>query len=325
MVICYIGYGPAALRSALEEGGAAWQAVHEFNRVSLDGESLDLATLRTHCDTLPFLGGGKLVMVKGLLAHCLQEAELRRGLLSYLPHVPPECHLLLIERDLDPKQGRDLLAALAKVAKVKQFQPPKGEELLQWIEQRARQHGCGIARGAAQQLAEYVAEDLDALDQEIAKLAAYLNYTGTIAEEHVQALVPQTREASIFEFVDAVAAGRRRQALELLHALPNQEPGYVLAMIARQFRLIMQVKAVQGSARTSQQVAEQLGYSPSRLFLVNRLLTQARRFTPEQLRAIHTHLARTDFAIKQSKMDPATALDLLVIALCSAAGPARAS
>ena len=52
---------------------------------------------------------------------------------------------------------------------------------------------------------------------------------------------------------------------------------------------------------------------------VNRVISQARRFSVSQLTAMHTHIARTDFAVKRSKIDPATALDLLVVGLCSIA------
>ena len=110
-----------------------------------------------------------------------------------------------------------------------------------------------------------------------------------------------------------------KKALALLHDLPNQEPGYVLVMIARQFRLILQAKHALRTVQAPNEVARAVGLTRAPPHAVRRVIAQARRFSVDQLAAIHAHVARTDFAIKRSKMDPATALDLLVVGLCSIA------
>lgn len=321
MIRCFIGHSKGTVEAEVAKLAAAGEAVADLNRVTLDGDELDVATLQVHCDTLPFLGGAKLVMVRGLLSRCLKEKPLREELLAYLPNVPAHCTLVLADGALP--RGRDATALTKALDKIPQTAVDtanlqRGMPQISWIEARARNFGCGITRRAAEHLAA-VLPDRDAIEQDLAKLANYRNRAGTISEEDVHLLVPQSRESNIFAFADAVADGRPRQALALLHDLPNQEPGYVLAMIARQFRLVLKAKHALRSQQAPREVARAIGLTRAPPRAVSRVLSQAQRFSLDQLAAIHAHVARTDFAVKRSRMDPATALDVLVLGLCSIA------
>ncbi len=325
MIRCYIGHSKGSVEAEIAQLAAAGEAIDDLNRVVLDGDEVELETLQAHCDTLPFLGGGKLVIVRGLLNRCLKEKPLREGLLAYLPGLPAHCTLVLQDNALP--RGRETTALTKALrglpgATVDVADQRRGRPQVTWVVENAPRFGCGISHRAAEHLAA-VLPDRDTIEQELIKLANYRNRTGTISEEDVHLLVPQSREAHIFAFADAVSDGRRQQALTLLHDLPNQEPGYVLAMIARQFRLVLKAKHALRSQQSPQEIARAVGLTRAPTHAVNRVISQARRFSVDQLAAIHAHVARTDFAIKRSRMDPATALDLLVIGLCSIASSPR--
>ena len=321
MIRCYIGHSKGTIQEAVAKLAADIGAIADLNRVVLDGDVIDMETLQVHCDTWPFMGGAKLVNVRGLLSRCLKEKPLRDRLLGYLPHVPEHCALVLVDNALP--RGRETTALTKALRELPQAtvdiaDQRRGAPQVSWIEANAPRFGCSINHRAAEHLAA-VLPDRDTIEQELAKLALYRNRTGTISEEDVHLLVPQSRESNIFAFADAVADGRRRQALALLHDLPNQEPGYVLVMIARQFRLVLRAKHALRTEQAPNEVARAIGLTRAPPRAVNRVISQARRFSVDQLAAIHAHVARTDFAIKRSKLDPATALDLLVIGLCSIA------
>ena len=65
-----------------------------------------------------------------------------------------------------------------------------------------------------------------------------------IEEADVQALVSATQEANIFAMVDAILEGRPGRAQDLCATLlaDGNAPVQLLAMIARQVRIIFQVK-----------------------------------------------------------------------------------
>ncbi len=321
MIRCYVGHSKGTVEAEIAKLTQEGEGIAELNRAVLDGDVIDMETLQVHCDTLPFLGGAKLVVARGLLSRCLKEKPLREGLLAYLPQVPEHCTLVLVDHALP--RGRETTALTKAIrgipgATVDTADQRRGRPQVSWIEENAPRFGCGITHRAAEHLAA-VLPDRDAIEQELTKLANYRNRSGTISEEDVHLLVPQSRESNIFAFADAVSDGRRRQALALLHDLPNQEPGYVLVMIARQFRLVLKAKHTLRTEQSPAEVARAIGLTRAPPRAVNRVISQARRFSVDQLTAMHAHIARTDYAVKRSKIDPATALDLLVVGLCSIA------
>ncbi len=157
----------------------------------------------------------------------------------------------------------------------------------------------------------FVGADLRALDNEIEKLMAYRN-GGVIRREHVRLLVAQVQEQSIFELVDAIGQRKTALAIELLHdqLRHNAEPLYLLAMIVRQFRLLLQVRDLAARGVSVDQIREQLKLHP---FVVKKVFDQARNFSVEQLEAIYRQLLETDIAIKTSRGDPTVLLDVLVV------------
>ena len=138
----------------------------------------------------------------------------------------------------------------------------RGNGLSQWVRKRAKIRGVEIEPRAAQSLTDMVGPELRVLDSEIQKLAAY-GRDGTIANADVQALVSNTREASIFMAVDAVIEGRPGVALghvgKLMQA--GSSAGYVLAMLARQVRLLMLAKDLRRQGVAHDEMGSRLGVS----------------------------------------------------------------
>ncbi|OGO39832.1 MAG: hypothetical protein A2Z04_00610 [Chloroflexi bacterium RBG_16_57_9] len=127
-------------------------------------------------------------------------------------------------------------------------------------------------------------------------------------------MVNSVREASVFEMVDAIAARDRRRALNLLHELldDGQPPLYLLTMIVRQFRILMQLRELSAQGEGPEAIRARLGLHP---FVVEKGLRQARNFSLAQLDTIYDSLLVTDTAIKTGQSDPILALDLLIASL----------
>ena len=93
-------------------------------------------------------------------------------------------------------------------------------------------------------LAEYVGNDLFALENEINKLVGYA-HGQTITTHHVDIMVHAQFDTLIFHFTDALCSGNARKAYKLL--ADQLESGahelYVLTMLSRQFRIMLLLKA----------------------------------------------------------------------------------
>jgi DNA polymerase-3 subunit delta len=301
----------------------------DLNTTILDGGTLTLAKLRHACETIPFLAEKRLVIVEGLLTRLAprkdrelstSQRELLTALADYLPRLPETTRLVFIEdKPLPARHSMLQLAQREERGYVKRFDPPDAKVLPRWIEKRVRKYGGAIEPQAARQLAAVVGTDLRLLDQEIAKLVTYTQSpTGgqaiTIAD--IEAVVPYAQAAVVFDLVDALGRRDGRTAAQTLHRLldAGEHPLGLLAMIVRQFRLLIQVKELKAERATPHDIAKTLRLHP---FPARKLHTQATHFTAAQLEAVYRHLLDTDVAIKTGKIDPEVALDLLVAGLAA--------
>jgi|DewCreStandDraft_5_1066085.scaffolds.fasta_scaffold00018_126 DNA polymerase-3 subunit delta len=333
------------LRAAASEGAPAGFA--GINEATLDAERASLAELAQACEPAPFLAARRVVIVRGLVERCAREPEFLDVFSTLAARLPESTWLIVTyvgsvgtpvrtptagrgrgqgrrsaARRGDPKAILEALQELPGV-QAREFRPPEGEALQDWISARARARGVRLAPQAVALLASYVGSDLRALAQEIDKLAAYAGRSERPVQPHeVERLVPHIREADIFRLVDAVAAGRPREALIELRTLLSrgEAPGYLLAMLGRQTRLMLQIQellSAHGRAGLPRRLAlDQIRLVQSRLglpqFVVEKTAEQALRYVPEQLAAMHRLILRADLQTKSSDMDPAVALELLV-------------
>ena len=289
----------------------------DLNTTRFDGKSLTLANLRHACDAIPFLAERRLVIVEGLLTRITSQKEYLAALADYLPRLPETTRLVFVEdKSLSAKHPILKLAQQEERGYVKRFDAPNAKTLPGWIEKRARKHGGEIEPQAAHQLAAVVGADLRLLDQEIFKLVTYTNAERPITKADVDAVVPYAQAAVVFDMVDALGRRDGRTAAQTLHRLleMGEHPLRLLAMIVRQFRLLIQVEELKAQGNTSRDVAKALKLHP---FPAGKLCNQATHFTAAQLETVYRHLLDTDVAIKTGKMEADVALDLLVAGLAA--------
>ena len=283
------------------------------------------------CNTIPFMADRRLAIVDGLLSR-LSPASRSRGqqhppdlepawkerflkdLADYLPNLPPTTRLILVEQRALPDSNPiiKLAKSLAEEKKgfVKLFKQPRDWDLPNWIQQRSRSKEGQISHEAINMLATLVGSDLRLLDQEIEKLSVYADGR-QVTTQDVQALVSRARETSIFDLVDCVGRRQTDKALRLLHRLldDGQAPLYLLAMLARQIRILLQIKDLQAQDATQKEIARRLSLHP---YVVEKGITQARNFAMTQLEMAHQRLVAADWSIKTGQAEDILALDLLV-------------
>jgi len=311
-------------------------ALASLNTLALDGRTLTLAEVRAACDTLPFLTARRIVLIEGWLTRLLSRAEAAEeaegeadeadaprsagagssaketmaALAEYLPQLPPSTALVMVEkRDLPERNVILKAAAGAEWALVKHFDLAQGDALVKWIRTRAKKAGGEFSREAAEALAE-VEPNPRALDHEILKLLTYVAFARAVEVDDVETLTPAGGEARIFDLVDAIGQQRGPVAIRELHKLlVTQEPLYVLSMIVRQYRLLLQAKELLNGRAGEGEIAAALKQKP---YPTGKICAQARNFSLERLESIYRHLLDYDTGIKTGQIEAAAALDTLV-------------
>lgn len=316
--------------------------VLEANSHRLSGTQIELAQLKTYCNATPFLAQHRLVIVEGLLS-LFEPRQPRRkpSTAAGRASAPGSGRPLLSEWDdlpgyirsemsptallvfLDGKIAADnpLLGKLKPVVQVQKLSPPVKEGLARWIKNRVGEKGAGTTPGAIRLLSQLVGGDLWTLDNELEKLALYAG-DRAIEEGDVRFLVSEAREASIFNAVDAILEGRSAVALRSMQRLRDggAEFTYIVAMIARQLRLVTLARDLIDRGHKERDIAERLGLTLD--FVRRKTMEQAKRHPWSDLRWLYGRLMESDVAVKQGRLDEDVALELMV---GEASGPGRRS
>jgi len=127
-------------------------------------------------------------------------------------------------------------------------QAPKGVFLVRWLVSEFRKRGYIISPALSELVIERVGGDFNLLLNEVEKLSLYLGEGGTLTSELICTLISLTPEANIFELVNALSCRDLKKTLANLWKLLDVEaPPYILAMMGRQFRLILKIKTRQAA------------------------------------------------------------------------------
>ncbi|MEQ8676003.1 MAG: DNA polymerase III subunit delta [Aggregatilineales bacterium] len=290
----------------------------ELNISEFDGTSASVPEIINAVSSYPFLADKRMALVKGLLTHITRKGAGETGkralqqLAESLPTLPEYARLILIEQQNIPDNNAAMKVALSDPhGYVKKFTTPK--DITRWIKQRAEtDYNVQIDNRAVSALAAVVGNDMRLADNELVKLASYVEQDVPISEADVATLTPYVPEANIFKMVDAIAEGRGQLALELLHRLlsdKNQNPFSIFSMITRQFRLLLLAKEhlITGGAPGS--IAGAIGVSA---FVAQNLARQSRAFDVPELERIYRALQDYDFRMKIGGIKPDLALDLFI-------------
>jgi DNA polymerase-3 subunit delta len=328
----YILTGPDdfSLNEALEEikGGLGDRSLLAPNTSVLDGKQVTPDQLRAVCQAMPFLAEKRLVIVEGLLERFETRAKSGRQkkapktpaqqndykpLVALVDGLPDSTVLVLVDGEI--KKGSHLYKELLPRAKVRAFPFLRNDELRQWIKKRIAGEGGSISPPALDLLARLVGSNLWLMAGEVAKLVLYASGR-RIEEDDVRAVVGYSQQASVFAMVDAILesrAGAGQQALQqLLQA--GVAPAYLLFMLSRQVRLLVQTKELVKEGRPEVEIQDRLGLTQE--FVWRKTVEQANRYSLGRLKELYHKLLEADLAIKTGKYNDELVLDILVAELC---------
>ncbi len=281
------------------------------------------------CDTAPFLGDCRLVILEGALSRTPSSGRgVRAGnagpgsdsegdpwwaLVEYAGRMPEQTALVLVDGE---SISQELLDALRPFAKVQRFSLSQQRDVAGWVQRRAKAKGVSIDGRAGALLADLVGNDTWMLASELDKLSAY-TAGEAISESEVRALVTDVRDREGYLLADAVADGKPAVATRLLHDLlaKGRPPAVLLLTLENRYRRIAIARDMIDAGATGSNVAARLGIDKP--YPLERLLEQASRHSMVRVRWALDRLAEADYGVKQGMYDEELALELVVHDLAS--------
>ncbi|MFD2671594.1 DNA polymerase III subunit delta [Marinicrinis sediminis] len=306
----------AQLQAACVEPGQAEFAVSKY-----DLKETAVQDVIEDAETLPFMVPTKIILAEealfltGAKDTSKVEHDLDR-LLAYLES-PVEFTVLVLVVHADKLDERKKIVKNIKdKGAVISFQPLNERDLKQWMQNRAKQSQCELTEEAIDRLLQHCGPRLQTLATEIDKLSTYGGERGVIRDTHVMELVPRSSEENIFQLIERIVEQKVEAALKLYDNLLNQkeEPIKILALMARQYRMMLQVKHLRKSGYSDQQIGSQIGAHP---YAAKRAGEQAKRYSDAKLGHMLEEIARLDFEMKTGRANKTRALELLIIQISS--------
>lgn len=312
-------YGPDSYRireklRELEEKFIGKVDKSGLNITRIDGEKMKMDEFRKAAFSSGFLVEKRMVVVKNLIGKgkikevkvkVLEALEKMKGLES-------ENVIVFIENTEGKKAPSGKLADFLKKQKYAwDFPLLSGTRLSKWIETEAAKKGGRISRRAVDSLAGLAGSDLWKISGELDKLIARA-FGREITESDVALVAKGKVEDDIFGLVDAIGSRQKKKALDLLskQAQGGSSWHYILSMMTRQFRLIIQAKDSLDRGSHAYALAGEIGAHP---FVARKAAAQARNFTLKELKNIYRQLLEIDVRMKSELISPEVFLDLLIV------------
>jgi DNA polymerase-3 subunit delta len=187
----------------------------DLSLTRLPGPEVDLKTVVDSLLTVSMWNPRRLVLVEDADEFV---SNFREGVEAYLDR-PAKKSVLILDVKSWPSNTR-LYKKVAAIGLPLDCNELKGPALLGWITKACRnRHGKKIDRQAAQLLIDLAGTELGLIDQELAKLAAYVGDAAAIDSTAVEKLVGGWKTETTWKMLDAVRDGQMATALELLDKL----------------------------------------------------------------------------------------------------------
>ena len=302
----------------------------ELNFDLIEGEQATPAEIAAKAETPPFLAGKRLVVVKNPILFKAGKGASGVGnaggrtepvskakeapLLDYLKRpLVSTCLIFTTGEPVDKR--RRLYQAIKKNGRAVEFTFLNRQELARWLAQRVRVAGTRFEAGSGELFLDAAGPSLLYLVAELEKLFCYTAGQDLITPEDIQAVCPPRVEENIFAIVDAVGDRRCRKALsgikEMLAA--REPPLRILAMLSRQFRLLLQIQELQGRGVPPREIPVRLKIHP---YVAQKVGGQCKRFNRNFLTGAFESLSDLDLAVKTGRQEFYPAVEKFLLELC---------
>lgn len=295
---------------------AVEEASRSFNVSRFDMAEVPVDMAIEEAEVLPFIGERRVVVIDNpiFLTGKTDNSKIEHHLAKleqYLDHPSPFSIMIFVADYEKLDQRKKLVKKLKKAGEVLAFSSLNETDIYEILQQRAKQEGVVFSKEAHERLLQFIGPDLLHLTSEVDKMVLYAGKNGKIDVDTVDLLSAKTLEANVFTLIDKVAGDRMDEGFSILHDLfkQNEEPIKLLALLARQFRVIFQVKKELQEGYSQSQISKQLKLHP---YAVKVAAAQARSLQSKQLLEMLNECVETDFAMKTGKMDKRLALELLL-------------
>lgn len=306
---CYLIYGDEAylrLQNRDKLVKAMGGGASSMNFTKYEGDDCNPAAIIDMAETMPFLSDKRVILVENsgfFKAGCPELAE-------YLKEPSETTYFIFIEKEVDKR--KDIYKVVSKTGFEMCCDVQDEDTLKRWIASRLRAEGKNISPRTLAFFLERVGTDMSNISTELEKLVCYCMDKSEVTEEDIDAVCANWLTSRIFAMMDAIVEKKKKRAIELYYDLLalKEPPAKILALITRQFNLILQIKELEERRMDRGNIASAVKLQP---FLVGKYAGWAKGYSYKQLRDTLELCASNDEAVKTGNLDYVISVEMVII------------
>jgi DNA polymerase-3 subunit delta len=318
--LVYLMTGPEKFLSDKAEkkiiSAALTAGMEAVNLSSYTEKNTDFSAVIANCETLPLLSDKRVIILQDSIDLGKISAANSELLLAYMEK--PLASTILILHWEKPDKRKKIYKSLDKYATVLEFTKLSPSELKDWVSSellnREKKMNQAVLDNfiARSMYLTNEAASLESVDHLINQLCDFCADKETITENDLAQVLPESIEEGIFRLIDYAMSGDKGKALLMLGQfyLEGESPFGVFSLLLRQIRQLIQVKVIGQKLKKPNLIAKEMKIS---LYLVNKILGNARKYSINHLLDLMTAGADYDYQMKSGEIDQNMALELFIL------------
>lgn len=279
-----------------------------MNTHFFEGSGLNVEEIIDLAETLPFLADRRVIFItdSGLFKSGGEKMA------EYLANPGETCFFVFTESEVDKRSK--LYKTVQSKGYAAEFPVQNEAVLKRWIVATLAREGKKITESTVQLFLEKTGTDMDNIQTELEKLICYCLDREIITTQDVESICAVKINDRIFDMINAIAAGKQKQALNLYYDLCALKvaPMRILVLIARQCNQLLQVKELKSKGYDNRTIASKMSVAP---FIVNKALSQAAKFKSSTLRKAVEKCVEAEESIKTGRMNDRMSVEILILSV----------
>ncbi|MDQ0416220.1 DNA polymerase-3 subunit delta [Croceifilum oryzae] len=276
----------------------------EWNEVVFDLDETPIQSVLQELETPSFFGDRRWIIARNASFFGNHKSKVEHDtdeFLEYIKDLHPDNILILTMSGSSLDKRKKVVKQIEKVAKILKFEHLEGPELQRFVAKRFQLLQVQADTEVINRLIELVGNQLRLLAQECQKVALFAGKQGVITLEQVDQQVVRTLEQDVFRLTDQMGKHNKENAIQIYRDLvfQKEDPIKILALITRQFRIMLQGKLLAQTGKNEKEIASLLKLHP---YPVKLALQRGNSYSEEQLQTLLEQAIETDQAIKSNRV-----------------------
>ena len=284
--------------SLIDEGDTMNNHYYEGKDTKIE-EIIDLA------ETLPFFSDKRVIVIEN--SGWFQKVGDKMA--EYLQELADTSYLVFVETQVDKRSK--LYKTVKTKGRIAEFSPQDEQTLKRWVLGMLKKEGKNITAADLQFLLERTGTEMAHIKTEMEKLLCYTMGKTEVTKEDIEEVCTKHVQNQIFDMINAIADRNQKRALDLYYDLLTlkEPPMRILALIGRQFNLLLQVKELKKKGYSQAVIAEKTGLHG---FIVGKYEKQASQFSTAKLREALEACVEADENVKTGKMNDFMSVEVII-------------